>query len=242
MTAPLAPPPPLTPHPASRPAPRVCAAGGAGVLRHRAALWLLLLCLLFVGPPLEVAHGEGSRWRWPLPPPHTVVAPFEAPEHRYGPGHRGIDIAVASEGAEVRAVESGTIRFSGMVAGRGVVSVTHADGLISTYEPVLGVLEPGTPVEAGELLGTIAGDATTSHCAGTVCLHLGARRGEDYIDPLLLLGARGPSVLLPWGGGAGAAAGPGPGSAAPGAGAADGRSPVRLLSGVSPGGRSTTAQ
>ena len=40
-----------------------------------------------------------------------------------------------------------------------------------------------------------------------VCLHLGARAGDRYLAPLLLLDARGPSVLLPWGG-AGAGAGP----------------------------------
>lgn len=260
---PLAPPPPFT----SRAAPHTGSVGTAAALRRRAALGLVLLCLLILGLPPWVAHAEGTRWQWPLPPPHPVVGAFEAPAHRYGPGHRGIDIAVSGEGAEVRAVEAGTIRFNGMVAGRGVVSVTHADGLISTYEPVLGVLEPGTPVAAGDLLGTIAGDAAVSHCAGTVCLHLGARRGEDYIDPLLLLGARGPSVLLPWGGGAAATAGRGPGDTALRVGAADasadgrasvdgganasaggaprttsGGIPARLLPGTSSGGRSATAQ
>src|SRR5699024_12633574 len=84
-----------------------------------------LLTLVRDGP----ARSDGARWRWPLPPPRTVVAEFRAPEHRYGPGHRGIDIAAPAEGAEVHAVEAGTVRFSGSVAGRGVVSVLHADGL-----------------------------------------------------------------------------------------------------------------
>ena len=222
-----------------------CPAGTAGTapaVRIRAVLGLLLLSLLLVGPPAEVARAEGARWQWPLAPPHTVVATFDAPEHRYGPGHRGIDIAVAREDAEVRAVEAGTIRFSGMVAGRGVVSVTHADGLISTYEPVLGLLEPGVQVEAGELLGTISGGAEVSHCAGAACLHLGARRGEDYIDPLLLLRARGPSVLLPWSGGTGMADRPGPGGTALRGGAADGDGALRLLPDARSGGRSATTQ
>lgn len=171
--------------------------------RNRSVLRGLLLTALLVLAGLPVsAHAEQSRWQWPLPPPHRVVAPFEAPEHRYGAGHRGIDIAARAEGAEVRAVEAGTVRFSGMVAGRGVVSVRHSDGLISTYEPVHGALEAGSPVAAGEVLGTIEHRPELSHCPGQVCLHLGARRGKEYLDPMLLLGARGPSVLLPWGGAA----------------------------------------
>jgi len=39
-------------------------------------------------------------------------------------------------------------------------------------------------------------EAAGGHCAGTPCLHLGARRGRDYLDPLPLL-AHGPVVLLP---------------------------------------------
>lgn len=169
--------------------------------RTPAVLRCLLLAALLVGAALPVdARAEQARWQWPLPAPHHVLAPFEAPEHRYGPGHRGIDIAVRAEGAEVRAVEAGTVRFSGEVAGRGVVSVRHADGLISTYEPVGGALEAGSPVAAGDVLGSVEHRPELSHCPGARCLHLGARRGEEYLDPMLLLGARGPSVLLPWGG------------------------------------------
>lgn len=152
------------------------------------------------------ARGEGPRWQWPVPGPHPVVHPFDAPESPYGPGHRGIDVAVGGAAAPVRAVEAGTVRFRGDVAGRGVVSVLHADGLISTYEPVTGALEEGAKVRAGEVLGEIADDGS-SHCSSRSCLHLGARRGQGYLDPEVLLGARGPSVLLPWSAGGRAAAG-----------------------------------
>lgn len=162
---------------------------------------LVLAALLVIALLPASARAESTRWRWPLPAPHTVLAPFEAPAHRYGPGHRGIDIAAGSPGAQVRAVAAGTVRFSGRVAGRGVVSVQHADGLISTYEPVVGAVEVGSPVAAGAVLGALGSPSELSHCSGTPCLHLGARRGEGYVDPLLLLGGHGPSVLLPWGGG-----------------------------------------
>jgi hypothetical protein len=174
-----------------------------------------MLCCLLLAPVLLAAlpgraDAEQPPWQWPLPPPHSVVAGFEAPEHRYGPGHRGIDIAAAADGATVGAVDSGTVRFSGMVAGRGVVSVTHADGLVSTYEPVRGVLEAGSVVEAGAVLGTVEDRPGSSHCPDAACLHLGARRGAEYVDPLLLLGMRGPSVLLPWGDGSARGAGASP--------------------------------
>jgi hypothetical protein len=95
----------------------------------------------------------------------------------------------------------------------------HADGLISTYEPVTGTLAAGARVGAGEVLGALEADSPASHCAGRDCLHLGARRGESYVDPLLLLGERGPSVLLPWEGEGGTGSVPGSGPA-PGPGSA----------------------
>ena len=176
------------------------------------------LCLLLMVAVAPAAQAQTGRWQWPTPPPHQVVHAFDAPDHPYGPGHRGIDIA-ATAGEQVRAVEGGTVRFAGVVAGRGVVSVLHPDGLISTYEPVVAEVSEGQAIRAGEVLGALETvDATASHCTGQDCLHLGARQGGEYLDPLPLFGARGPSVLLPWPGpvdqglgrGAGAAQQPGP--------------------------------
>src|SRR5699024_569495 len=145
-------------------------------------------------------QAQTGRWQWPTPPPHQVVHAFDAPDHPYGPGHRGIDIA-ATAGEQVRAVEGGTVRFAGVVTGRGVVSVLHPDGLISTYEPVTAEVSDGQAVEEGESLGVLeTADAADSHCTGQDCLHLGARQAGAYLDPLPLLGVRGPSVLLPWSG------------------------------------------
>ena len=177
--------------------------------RWRLGTLLLSFCLVFLaglspaGADGEASGGGGGRWRWPVPPPHPIVQPFEAPSHRYGPGHRGIDIA-APLGATVTAVEDGTVHFAGMVAGRGVVSVRHHDGLLSTYEPVEASVAAGQSVRAGDALGTLSTQAgSLPHCPEGPCLHLGARRGKDeYIDPAPLLSAAGPSVLLPWRGGA----------------------------------------
>ncbi|MFC7466338.1 murein hydrolase activator EnvC family protein [Brachybacterium sp. GCM10030252] len=162
----------------------------------RAVLVVLCLVAAFVVAMPGSARAEEVRWMWPTPAPHDVVTPFDAPDTPYGPGHRGIDIAVTGEGAAVHAVDSGTVRFTGSVAGRPVVSVRHADGLISTYEPVAGEVVEGQTVRAGDVLGRITPGSTQSHCA-QMCLHLGARRAQGYVDPMVLLGARGPSVLLP---------------------------------------------
>jgi len=190
--------------------------GARGPLRPLAVLALLLAVLMLPAAP---ARGEGpGRWRWPIGPPHPVVRPFEAPAHRYAAGHRGIDVS-GGDGT-VRAVEGGTVRFAGMVAGRPVLSILHGDGLISTYEPVVASVAAGDPVEAGSVVGDLWSEGT--HCPTGPCLHLGARRGEDYLDPLILLGESGPSVLLPregagtWADGLGAS-GPGSGGLPPSA-------------------------
>lgn len=185
----------MTPPPAAgrpRPAP-------ASLRRVVRAVLCVLCVVLGVAICAPARSAPSPRWQWPIPAPHEVVEVFDAPDQPYGAGHRGIDIAVDGPGAEVRAVEAGTVRFAGAVAGRGVVSVLHADGLISTYEPVQASVQQGQEVDAGDVLGTIAPEsATGSHCTEVLCLHLGARRGQEYLDPLLLLGERGPSVLLPW--------------------------------------------
>jgi murein DD-endopeptidase MepM/ murein hydrolase activator NlpD len=94
----------------------------------------------------------------------------------------------------VLAAASGVVTHVGVVAGRGTVTVLHANGVRTTYEPVLARVLRGEAVDAGQVLGVVDGD---SHC-GT-CLHLGALRGRVYLDPMTLLSPRR-VVLLPLGG------------------------------------------
>lgn len=65
-----------------------------------------------------------AHWQWPLSGPHEVVKPFDPPEERWLPGHRGVDLAGYTY-APVRAVAEGTVTYSGSIAGIGIVSVTH---------------------------------------------------------------------------------------------------------------------
>lgn len=132
----------------------------------------------------RVEGAERSRWEWLLAGRPAVLRAFDPPAQRWLPGHRGIDLAGAT-GEPVRSVAPGTVSYSGQIAGVGIVSVLHPDGLLSTYQPVLDRIPENTAVGAGDRLGTLAG--TGGHCALRTCLHLGARRDQTYLDPLLLL-------------------------------------------------------
>jgi len=137
-------------------------------------------------------HPNPDRWAPPASPAR-ILAPFRAPEVRWAPGHRGIDLA-ADPGQEVRAVGTGQVTFAGPVAGRPVLSIDHG-GLRTTYEPVSASVVPGQWVHTGDPVGTIG--TGTGHCGSGDCLHLGLRRGQEYLDPLLLW-SRTRTRLSPW--------------------------------------------
>jgi murein DD-endopeptidase MepM/ murein hydrolase activator NlpD len=132
-----------------------------------------------------------AAWAAPVAGELRVGRPFEPPPHPYGAGHRGVDLA-APPGAPVLAAGDGVVAFAGMVAGRPVVSVDHAGGLRTTYEPVQPSVGAGARVTRGSPLGTLL--AGHAGCPAPACLHWGVRRGEIYLDPLLLL--RPPRVRL----------------------------------------------
>jgi murein DD-endopeptidase MepM/ murein hydrolase activator NlpD len=129
---------------------------------------------------------------WPLQPTPRVVHAFDPPDSTWGAGHRGVDLAGAV-GQAVHAALAGRVTFAARLAGRGVVVVDHGPTR-TTYEPVSALVHVGDAVARGQPIGTL--ELTGSHCFPTACLHWGWRRGETYLDPLLLVGG-GPIVLLP---------------------------------------------
>jgi murein DD-endopeptidase MepM/ murein hydrolase activator NlpD len=130
---------------------------------------------------------------WPMVGPPSVVRPFSPPPQPWLPGHRGVDLGAAA-GVLVLAAGAGTVHFAGWVAGTGVVSIDHANGLRTTYEPVLPLVHAGQTVRTGDPIGVL--QAGHPGCPAPACLHWGLRRGSDYLDPLSLLG-RGRVRLLP---------------------------------------------
>lgn len=157
----------------------------------RTSALLLLGTGIWYSLPADTS--AAAAWVAPLPEPLAVTRPFEPPENPYGPGHRGADLA-GSPGQQVRASGAGTVVYAGPLAGRGVISVQHADELRTTYEPVLAAVAAGMSVSLGQVLGSLE----TGHagCPVSACLHWGLKRGEVYLDPLLLL-SQGPVRLLP---------------------------------------------
>lgn len=170
---------------------------GAGQWRTsapRAAAVLATLSGLAVGlvphPAAAAATSPGSPWQWPLAPAPAVVRPFAPGPTPYSPGHYGADLA-AAEGEVVLAAGGGEVTYAGLVAGRGVVVVSHGR-LRTTYEPVVAAVRVGDRVLAGARLGEVG----TGHpCPAASCLHWGLRRGDTYLDPVLLV--HGPVRLLP---------------------------------------------
>ncbi len=131
---------------------------------------------------LPVRSGPDGLEAGVVPVPGRVLTDFTPPPEPWLAGHRGVDL-VAAAGTPVRAAAAGTVTYAGMLAGRGVVVVTHG-ALRTTYEPVTATVRAGQVVQSGQELGTLQ-DGHPS-CAPESCLHWGLRRGEDYLDPMHL--------------------------------------------------------
>ena len=134
-------------------------------------LLALAISAVVLSSAAPVAAGDGS-WTWPVEGPAggppTVEGEFDAPDSKYGPGHRGADLATLV-GAPVRAVAGGMVTFAGDVAGVGVVTIDHGAER-STYQPLSAAVSAGDRVEAGDVIGNVG--LGPFHCA-TPCLHVG---------------------------------------------------------------------
>lgn len=163
--------------------------------RITAPLLALLLAPLLALPGeaavAPAARDPAPRWSPPLVRPLEVSGPFRAPEHEYGPGHRGIDMP-ASPGEAIVAPASGTVSFAGRVADRELVSIRVDARTILSLEPVTSGLVRGDAVDQGSPLGTVS---SGGHCAAG-CVHLGVRVDGAYVNPLRFYLER--PVLLPW--------------------------------------------
>lgn len=173
------------------------------VARRTLAVALTTVAALLTTPSPVTGAVRGDRpWlTWPFTFTPQVTRPFIPPQHRYGSGHRGVDLA-AAVGQRVLAPAGGVVVFAGMLAGRGVISIQHTGAVRTTYEPVRPSVAEGEHVHRGQVIGTLV--AGHPGCPAVACLHWGVRRGEyTYLDPLSLLRA-GPATapirLKPWNG------------------------------------------
>lgn len=151
---------------------------------HRALVAVAVACL--AAPLFPRAPAGADPPPTYLPPVDApVVDPFRPPADPFGPGNRGLEYGT-DPGTEVRAAADGTVTFSGSVAGTRHVTVLHADGLRTSYSFLDRVdVVRGQRVRQGQVMGTTTGR-----------LHLGARRGDGYLDPAALFATGPPRVEL----------------------------------------------
>jgi murein DD-endopeptidase MepM/ murein hydrolase activator NlpD len=176
---------------------------------HRGAGAIVLAALVLFGHPGGSAHAVSGTtthpapavalvgsWQWPVGGPRVVVRPYVAPATPWGAGHRGIDIEVvggSGSALTIVAPDDGVVHFAGTVVNRPVLSIEHAGGLLSSFEPVNTDLVAGQRVHKGDPIGTLE----AGHCAVITCLHFGVRLGGEYVSPLLLLGGVPRAILVP---------------------------------------------
>lgn len=123
------------------------------------------------------------RYRAPVVAP--IIDGYRPPLNPYGAGNRGIDFGTRF-GSPVAAAADGVVTFAGQVGGSLFVVVQHADGVRTTLGYLQSILVThGTIVRAGQRVGVSGGS-----------LHFGARFGDLYIDPTLLLPTEQPGVWL----------------------------------------------
>ena len=153
-------------------------------LRH--LLQALFAVLIVLAVQLSFLPGAGAAETYVnpasgLPRAGTVLRAFDKPEHNWLSGHRGVDLPLAI-GADVLSAGDGVVVFTGKVAGTPTISIDHADGVRTTYQPVHAHVSAGDPVVAKQAIGTL-GHPTTAYPG----LQWGARIGDDYINPVGLL-------------------------------------------------------
>ena len=141
------------------------------------------LFLLGVGASVAPASAAGT-WTWPVIGP--VLRGYDPPASTYGAGHRGIDIA-APVGSVVVAAAAGSVTFAGPVGGNLFITLTHPDGLSSTYSWVSALLvHKGDRVVAGQPIAR----SGSGHPGDVVAnLHVGVKLDGAYVDPMLYLAA-----------------------------------------------------
>lgn len=172
--------------------------GSATHTEHMRALAsaILLLVVLVSAPSATPAAPSVSVdpapmvWQWPVSP-LRIDAPFVEPAHAYAAGHRGVDLA-ASPAQPILAPADGVVAFSGSVAGRGVLTIDHGSGWVTTLEPVTDAPPAGSAVSRGAVVAVLG-----SGGHGGRALHFGVRRYDRYIDPAGLIGGVPSAVLLP---------------------------------------------
>ena len=141
---------------------------------------------VWAAPPGPGADDQAATTGgWPLEGTPTVGHAFDPPDQPWLSGHRGVDLE-ARPGQRVLAPADGRVVFVGRVGGKPVVVVDDG-GVRSTLEPVEASVRVGQRIRQGQVIGRVGREA---HCQDR-CLHWGLKRGDTYLDPLVLVRGAG---------------------------------------------------
>lgn len=107
-----------------------------------------------------------------------IIDPFRPPACPWCAGNRGVEFG-SDAGAVVRAPTVSTVVFAGAVAGTPWISLDTGTERI-TIGGVDAMVDMGDRVRHGQVLGV-----------STTTVHVGVRRGDDYLDPARWLTSSG---------------------------------------------------
>lgn len=139
------------------------------------------MTLLALAANAQVSSAQSATSRivlYSAPVLTEVVDPFRPPAHIGAAGNRGLEYGNTDQEV-VAAAADGWVSFAGPVAGRKTISILHDDGVRTTYTGLLEIW-----VVEGQTVSQYSGIAIAG---GN--LHFGARIGEHYLDPQILLDA-----------------------------------------------------
>lgn len=145
------------------------------LLSRAALLGTVVLVAVVLGAVAAGAVPARACWAPPVQAP--VVDPFREPACPWCPGNRGIEYGTGP-GVVVRSVATGSVTFSGRVAGVRYLVVGLGDGRRLTY----GGLATSPFVEGDLVVAGVRVGVTDRN------LHVGLRHGDTYVDPAPHLG------------------------------------------------------
>ncbi|WP_321503824.1 peptidoglycan DD-metalloendopeptidase family protein [Breoghania sp.] len=131
--------------------------------------------------PAQVVDDGNNRFRWPVR--GRIISSFGSKPG--GTRNDGVNLAVP-EGTAVRAVESGTVIYSGNeLKGYGnLVLIRHEDGWVSAYAHNSSLdVKRGDTVRRGDVVAKAGSTGTVNQPQ----LHFELRRGNKPVDPMLYL-------------------------------------------------------
>jgi len=129
----------------------------------------------------QVAEVPAGAINYVPPVDAPIIDPFRPPETFAGPGNRGLEYGL-EPGTPVRAAGDGVVAFAGQVGGSLFVTISHADGIDTTYSHLAELhVAAGDGVSQGHVIG-LSG----------ATFHFGAKVGDAYLDPETLFAASGP--------------------------------------------------